>query len=197
MKLYSHYEDDDNLCLILEYISGSNLYDIMKKEGKLQERYAIHYFRQIVNSMLYLHSQPRPILHRDIKPENILVNDQNVIKMADFGSANSMSEGELRHTFTGTTLFMAPEILENKGYDQRVDIWSLGVLMFELIAGEYPFLSEEQEKALQNHEKNRIIVENIINIRIHFPSTFPSLARDLIRKMLKKDPNQRISFKEI
>lgn len=67
--------------------------------------------------MIYLHTFPKPILHRDIKPENIMVNDLNRIKLADFGSANSLQEGELRFTYTGTALFMAPEILENKGYD--------------------------------------------------------------------------------
>lgn len=103
--------------------------------------------------MIYLLHQPKPIIHRDIKPENILINSMNRVKLADFGSSNSLQEGELRFTFAGSALFMAPEIYANKGYNQKVDIWSLGVLIFELLTGVTPFLTPEQNMTLDANRK--------------------------------------------
>ncbi|CAD8186036.1 unnamed protein product [Paramecium octaurelia] len=197
MKLITHFEDENNVYLILEYIDGSNLYDILKRDTRLQETYAIHYYRQIVSTLIYLHSRPTPILHRDIKPENILITKNNAIKLADFGSANSLAKDELRFTFEGTYLFMAPEIYLNKGYTQCVDIWSLGVLLFEILAGHSPFLNKEEENSLMTHEKQTVIRENVLNVRIRFPDTFPPLARDLVRKILRLEPQDRLRLEEV
>jgi serine/threonine protein kinase len=90
LRLYTHFEDETNVNLILECLSGGSLYDNLKTNQILRESDAIYYLRQIFSAIQYLHSQPKPILHRDIKPENILLDANGKVKLADFGSSNSI-----------------------------------------------------------------------------------------------------------
>jgi serine/threonine protein kinase len=107
IRLYGHYEDEDHINLLLEYIPGGNLYDLIKKNERLSEQDAIYYMRQVVAAITYLHSQPTPVLHRDIKPENILLDGNRKVKLGDFGSANSVTSDKKRYTFEGTKIYMA------------------------------------------------------------------------------------------
>lgn len=139
VKLHNHYEDDDNFYLILQYCAKGQLYSILKKEGRLNERVAAQYLREVISACQYLHSMDPPIIHRDIKPENILLDSNNSVKLADFGWSNFFNEDRRRLTYCGTPEYLAPEMIKQCGHDKSLDIWNLGVLMFELLTGSPPF----------------------------------------------------------
>ena len=127
-----------------------------------------------------------PIIHRDIKPENLLVGDNGQLKLTDFGGSNYLENSKVRYTTCGTQIYHSPEMLLKKGYDTRVDIWAVGVLIFELMVGRPPFRQDSHS-----------IEDNIVNLRIDWPPTMNLLAKNLITKILKKDPDQRPTLKEI
>lgn len=187
VKLYNHYEDDDSFYLILEYAPKGQIYTLLKKEGKFSERVCAQYLREVISACQYLHSLDPPIIHRDIKPENILLDEQGAVKLADFGWSNFFSEEERRQTYCGTPEYLAPEMIKQSGHDKSLDIWNLGVLLFELLTGSPPFEGANQS----------ILFENILNHKVKWPTRFNSIAKDLIQKLLKTDPSQRIKLDEI
>jgi serine/threonine protein kinase len=127
-----------------------------------------------------------PIIHRDIKPENLLLGNNGHLKLTDFGGSNYL-EGKVRYTTAGTQLYHSPEMLLKKGYDTRVDIWAIGVLIFELLVGRPPFVSDGQHS----------IEDNIVHGRVNWPNSMNLLAKNLITKLLKLDPDQRPTLEEI
>ncbi len=178
VKLYNHYEDDDNFYLILQYCAKGQLYSILKKEGRLNEKVAAQYLRECICACQYLHSMDPPIIHRDIKPENILLDSNNSVKLADFGWSNFFNGDRRRLTYCGTPEYLAPEMIRQSGHDKSLDIWNLGVLMFELLTGTPPF-----EGANQNE-----LFDNILKFKIKWPKAFPGVAKDLVTKLLKTNP---------
>lgn len=140
INLYAFSEASDTFSLLLEFAEGGDLYDLIQKQGRLSIERAIFFFIQICNAIKFLHSMN--IIHRDLKPENILIS-KNIVKVCDFGLC-AIINAEKRYflnskTFCGTYLFMAPEILRNEEYDEKIDIWSLGILLYEMVHGEPPF----------------------------------------------------------
>lgn len=134
-----------------------------------------------------MHSLYPPIIHRDIKPENILLDEQGAVKLADFGWSNFFSDEQRRQTYCGTPEYLAPEMIKQSGHDKSLDIWNLGVLLFELLTGSPPFEGANQS----------ILFENILNHKVKWPVRFNSIAKDLIQKLLKTDPAQRIKLDDI
>jgi serine/threonine protein kinase len=134
-----------------------------------------------------LHSLDPPIIHRDIKPENILLDGNNSVRLGDFGWSNFFNEERRRLTYCGTPEYLAPEMIKQSGHDKSLDIWNLGVLMFELLTGSPPF-----EGASQNE-----LFDNILNFRIKWPKGFSGVARDLVSKLLKTNPAERITLSEV
>jgi len=128
-----------------------------------------------------------PIIHRDIKPENILLDADGAVKLADFGWSNFFNEERRRLTYCGTPEYLAPEMINQSGHDKSLDIWNLGVLLFELLTGNPPFEGKNQTE----------LFENIINYRVKWPKGFSNVAKDLISKLLKTNPAQRIKLEEI
>jgi len=120
----------------LEYASSGTLFNLIKKKKNLDEKTAFHYFIQTSAADIFLHENN--LVHRDLKPENILIDENNNIKLCDFGWCVELSMGN-RVTFCGTYEYMAPEIIKEKPYNQGIDIWSLGILLYELIHGYSPF----------------------------------------------------------
>jgi serine/threonine protein kinase len=147
VKLYNHFEDDQNFYLIME-LADSNLYTQLNREKQFLERVAAQYFREAVLAVEYLHSHAPPIIHRDIKPENILLDRNGRIKLTDFGWSNYSSETTTRLTLCGTMEYLPPEMVTQTGHDTAADIWCLGVLLFEMLAGYTPFKNNEQNKLL-------------------------------------------------
>ena len=188
IKLYNFNEDNENINIIMEYAPNGNLYDLITKEKTgFSEYKAFEYFIQVVNAVYYL--QNNNIIHRDIKPENILIGDDNKIKLCDFGWAKELTL-ENRSTFCGTVEYMAPEIVGSENYDYGVDIWSLGILLYELLYGHSPFKA--------NTNKNVIL--NIKSHELNFDDTNKTVSKsckDLIQKILNNNPQKRYKIKDI
>ena len=194
VRLFGNFEDENCCYFIMEYIPGGNLYTLMSNNRNigLNIYLVASIVRDLASAIYYLHNMNPPIIHRDIKPENILLTNNFKIKLTDFGWSNYIDfEGEQRSTLCGTPIYLAPEMIQNSGHDKHVDIWCLGVLLFELLTGIPPFIGQ-----------NRILLmKNIINVNISWPMP-PRLpldpdAKDLISKILKKNPNERISLEDM
>ena len=194
VRLFGNFEDENFCYFIMEYIPGGNLYTLMSSNRNtgLNIYLVASIVRDLASAIYYLHNMNPPIIHRDIKPENVLLTDNKKIKLTDFGWSNYIDfEGEQRSTLCGTPIYLAPEMITNSGHDKHVDIWCLGVLLFELLTGTPPFIGQ-----------NRVLLmKNIINVNIVWPSP-PRLeidpdAKDLISKILKKNPNERISLENM
>ena len=187
LRLKNHFEDDTNFYLVMPLASKGQLYRVLKKFRKFDERTAAQILRETISALQYLHSFKPPIIHRDIKPENLLLNEGGRILLADYGWSNFNMEGDVRKTFCGTPEYIAPEMLLKKGHDTRVDIWSIGILMFELLSGYSPFVAKS----------NQELYQNIRRLKIQWPKDMPPLAKNLISKILKLNPADRPSFDEI
>ena len=187
LRLKNHFEDDTNFYLVMPLASKGQLYRVLKKFRKFDERTAAQILRETISALQYLHSFKPPIIHRDIKPENLLLNEGGRVLLADYGWSNFEMGGDVRKTFCGTPEYIAPEMLSKKGHDTRVDIWSIGILMFELLAGYSPFVAKT----------NQELYQNIKRLKIQWPKDMPPLAKNLISKILKLNPVDRPSFDEI
>ena len=148
---------------------------------------AAQYLREVISACQYLHSLDPPIIHRDIKPENILLDGDGAVKLADFGWSNFFNETRQRLTYCGTPEYLAPEMIKQSGHDKSLDIWNLGVLLFELLTGNPPFEGASQSQ----------LFDNILNFRVKWPKGFSGVAKDLISKLLKTNPAQRLKLDEI
>ena len=190
IKLHNHFEDDNNFYLVLELAEGGTLFHKLAKFKNFDEAAAAQYMREVILAVEYLHSRDPPIIHRDIKPENLLLDKDGRdgrIKLADFGWSNFFNVDRTRLTYCGTLDYLAPEMINKEGHSTSLDLWNLGVLLFELLTGTAPFQATNQEAMFQK----------ILAVRINFPKNFPPLAKDLIVKMLKANPAERISLAEI
>jgi len=189
VKLYGHFEDNNYCYFLMEYISKGNLYGLIPKDNKkrINTKVVATIMKDIISAVYYLHNMNPPIIHRDIKPENILLNDGLVAKLTDFGWSNYIFNGIKRTTLCGTPVYMAPEIIREQPHDEKVDIWCIGVLLFELTSGTLPFQGETIE-ALKN---------NILNLKISWPKDINLDAKNLIIKILKIEPEQRISLTDM
>lgn len=181
VKLYSHFEDEKFFYMLMELVEGGNLFQKLSKENVLLERIAAQYFREIILAVEYLHTRSPIIIHRDIKPENIMIDKSGRMKLSDFGWANYVNRIAERLTSCGTLEYLPPEIVEEQGHDTCADIWCLGILLFEMLAGTTPFKASGKEKTMRN----------IASGAFKFPIGFSHIAKDLIMRMLAKDKAKR------
>ena len=163
--------------------------------GRFDEKTAAHIVGQLCVALQYLHANS--IVHRDIKPENILLDSDGNIKLADFGWSNYLdSSNSKRSTYCGTLDYLAPEMADSSHkHDHRVDIWSVGVLTYEMLAGYAPFSLRKPTDNPDDVEHE--IKQKIISSKFNFPSTFPPLAKDLVKKILMIRPDDRLSLTAI
>ena len=188
IKLYNVHEDNENINIIMEYAPHGNLYELITKEKNgFSEYKAFEYFIQVVNAVYYLHNNN--IIHRDIKPENILMGEDNKIKLCDFGWAKELTL-ENRSTFCGTVEYMAPEIVENENYDYGVDIWSLGILLYELLYGHSPFKANNTKNVILNIKSHELTYDDK-------KKNISNSCKDLIKKLLNNNPQKRYKIKDI
>jgi len=188
VKLYEFFDEADKYMLVIELISGGELFDRIVEKEKYTEREARRVIRQLTEAMAYAHK--KGIAHRDLKPENVLLRDKNddtSIKIADFGFAKIISEGELMKTPCGTPGYVAPEILSGKPYGLQADMWSLGVIFFILLSGYPPFADDDQKRLFEqikaaNYNFNDPVWDSI-----------SAGAKDLVSKTLVADPDVRLS----
>ena len=187
MKLVNHFEDDDKFYMIMPYAAKGQLYSLLRRQVRFDQRTAAQYMRETIEAVRYLHSFSPKIIHRDIKPENLLLDDNYRVKLSDFGWANYQEENQLRKTFCGTPEYLSPEMIRKTGHNFSVDIWTLGVLLFELRTGYAPFTGATQSELFMNIKK----------LKINWPVDFPPLAKNLVSKILKLNPKERLSIEEI
>lgn len=186
MALYDVWENKNELYLVLEYIEGGELFDYLVRKGKLEEKEAVSYFKQIVSGLQYCHQFN--ICHRDLKPENLLLDKHRKIKIADFGMATLETQGNLLETSCGSPHYASPEIVAGKNYHGGPsDIWSAGIILFALLTGRLPF----------DDPNIRELLLKVQSGKFKMPANLSTEAKDLIWKMLKVDPRQRISIDEI
>ncbi|XP_077177010.1 ribosomal protein S6 kinase beta-2 [Paroedura picta] len=175
------FQTGGKLYLILECLSGGELFMQLEREGIFLEDTACFYLSEITLALGHLHSSG--IIYRDLKPENIMLNNQGHIKLTDFGLCKeSIHDGAVTHTFCGTIEYMAPEILMRSGHNRAVDWWSLGALMYDMLTGSPPFTAENRKKTIDKILKGKLVL----------PPYLTPDARELIKKFLKRNPCQRI-----
>merc|ERR1719384_1620362 len=175
------FQTKGKLYLILEYLSGGELFMHLEREGIFLEDTACFYVSEITFALEHLHRQG--IIYRDLKPENILLDAQGHVKLTDFGLCKeSIDESTVTHTFCGTIEYMAPEILTRTGHGKAVDWWSLGALMYDMLTGAPPFTAENRKKT----------IEKILKGKLNLPPYLTPDARDLIKKLLKRQISQRL-----
>ena len=188
VRLYGHFEDDNFCYFIMEYITKGNIFNLIPKDRtkRLSTPLVASIMKDVISAVYFLHNMATPIIHRDIKPENVLLDDGKVGKLTDFGWSN-YSEGQNRTTVCGTPIYLAPEIVNESGHNEKVDLWCIGVLLFELATGTVPFIGNDFEQ----------LKENIRLMKIEWPRDINSDAKDLIKKILKYNPNDRIGLVEM
>lgn len=173
---------------IMEYVRGGELFAKVAR-GKLKEDMARNYFQQLISAVDFCHS--RGVSHRDLKPENLLLDENENLKVSDFGLSalpEQLLNDGLLHTQCGTPAYVAPEVLKRKGYDgSKADIWSCGVILYVLLAGFLPFQDENLMK----------MYSKIFKAEYEFPPWFSAEAKRLISKLLVTDPDRRITIPAI
>ena len=173
----------------MEYVPNGNVYSLIPKHGKKKQSHQLiaSIVKDIISATYYLHHMNPPIIHRDIKPENVLIDENSKAILTDFGWSNYLNDSNKRRTVCGTPIYLAPEMINKMGHDGRIDIWCIGVLLFELVTGRVPFLGNDIH-TLKN---------NIRLMNISWPSDINYEAKDLISKILKYNPNDRLTITEI
>lgn len=176
------FETPSEIIVVTELAQGE-LTEILDTDGHLEEEPLRDVARQLVSAFHYLHHHR--IIHRDIKPQNVLLGANGVVKLCDFGFARAMSdETNLLHSIKGTPLYMAPELIQGKPYDQFADLWSLGIVLYELATGGTPFSGSQMMNVLTLIAKNPV----------SYPSTMGSDLRNLLEGLLQKNPAKRLGW---
>ena len=189
VKLKDFQWDDKNIFLILEYCSGGDLSTYIKRYKRLPEHVSRKFLRQLALALQYI--RERNISHMDLKPHNLLIEskDNLTLKVGDFGFAQYLLGKEGQNSLRGSPLYMAVEMFCSDSYDASVDLWSTGVILHETLFGYAPFASNTYEELeLKILAKDEIIIPNQIKISLQ--------CRDLLSRLLQRDPKERISFDE-
>jgi len=184
LRMYGYFYDAKRIYLILEYSPGGELYKRLTAKGRFSEKTSARYISDLAMALHYCHA--KHVIHRDIKPENLLVGARGEIKIADFGWSVHAPTSR-RNTLCGTLDYLPPEMVEGREHDEQVDVWSLGVLLFEFLVGNPPFEAEGHSATYRR----------ISRVDLRFPRGVSEDAQDLIRKLLVKDPRKRMKLTSI
>ncbi|XP_066934706.1 3-phosphoinositide-dependent protein kinase 1-like [Clytia hemisphaerica] len=196
VKLYFTFQDKENLYYGLSYASRGELLQYIIKLGSFDEECTKHYTAEIICAIEYLHKLG--IIHRDLKPENILLSEDMHIKLADFGTAKLIkkaakesdppTEQDIRaRSFVGTAQYVSPELLTEKTCYKSSDLWALGCILYQLLAGRPPFRAANEY----------LIFQKITKLEYCYPEGFPETPKDLVNKLIVIDPKERLGCEEI
>ncbi|KAI9300328.1 kinase-like domain-containing protein [Cunninghamella echinulata] len=177
VNMWGTFQDDSNLYMVLDYIAGGEMFSLLRRSQRFPDHVAKFYAGEVLLAIEYLHS--KDIIYRDLKPENILLDAQGHVKITDFGFAKYVPD--VTWTLCGTPDYLAPEVIQSKGYGKAVDWWSLGVLIYEMLAGHPPFFDDDHLK----------LYEKILAGNIRWPSYFDPLGISLLKKLLTADLSKR------
>lgn len=170
----------------MEHAKGGELFNYIINKRRLNEQEASYFFYQIINGMEYLHK--KNIVHRDLKPENLLLTEEKIIKIIDFGLSNEFSHGNLLKTPCGSPCYAAPEMVLGKKYSGiKIDIWSTGIILYAMTCGYLPF----------EDKKNEILFKKIIDCDYEFPNFLSTNVKDIIKKILVTNPRDRATIEDI
>lgn len=186
VHVYDVGSDDDVHYIVMELVHGKNLKDYLAERGPLEPREALGIIDQVAEALAEAHS--RQIVHRDIKPQNILVTDDGLVKVTDFGIARAMASGTLVNTgsILGTAQYLSPEQARGKAVGPATDLYGLGVVLYEMLTGLPPFVGDSPIAVALRH-----VQEPIPDIRAQRPDLPPAVA-NLVERLLAKDPEERL-----
>ncbi|XP_053717650.1 death-associated protein kinase 2 [Synchiropus splendidus] len=186
------FESKSEVVLILEIVSGGELFDFIAEKENLLESEAIEFMKQILKGLAFMHS--KNIAHFDLKPENIMLSDNKCthpnIKLIDFGLAHRFYQGEEYQSSSGTPQYIAPELVKSEPLSTAADMWSIGVITYILLSGLSPFQGDDNNETLRN-----VIAVNY-QFDNHYFSLTSSMAKDFIQKLLVKNPSERMTADE-
>nr|XP_053629506.1 5'-AMP-activated protein kinase catalytic subunit alpha-2-like [Cherax quadricarinatus]QPF20893.1 AMP-activated protein kinase subunit alpha [Cherax quadricarinatus] len=186
IKLYQVISTPTDIFMVMEYASGGELFDYIKKKGKLKESEARRFFQQIISGVDYCHRHM--VVHRDLKPENLLLDHNLHVKIADFGLSNIMVDGEFLRTSCGSPNYAAPEVISGKLYaGPEVDVWSCGIILYALLCGTLPFDDEHVPTLFRKIKSGVFQIPDYLN---------QSVVR-LLLHMLMVDPMRRANIEDI
>ena len=193
VEMRSFHWDSNYIYIVMEYCGGGDLSKYIKKHRKLPAKICQRFLQQLGSALRFLRSEN--ISHMDLKPQNILITVNHpkisgpVLKLADFGFAQTFTSDEIKHAMRGSPLYMAPEMFLGRPYDAKVDLWSVGVILYECLFGKAPYKSETLE-------------ELVIKIKTEEPIVIPKghklsdTCRDLLARCLERDPQRRIEYED-
>ena len=179
------FETKNEFCVVTEMGQGE-LFEILEEDGKFSEEQIQKIAIQIAHALHYLHNNR--IIHRDLKPQNILIGADGVVKLCDFGFARAMSSSSILLTsIKGTPLYMAPELVQEQPYNHSVDLWSFGIILYELFAGQPPFFTNQLG----------VLIKLIIKRNIQYPSNMSKEFKSFLKGLLIKEPEKRMKWSDI
>eukprot|EP00760_Papus_ankaliazontas_P025656 PhM_4_TR2833/c1_g1_i1/m.88898/K11481/AURKA; aurora kinase A len=184
LRTYGYFYTENDVFLILEPCVGGMLYSKLQKAGVFPVDQAAKYVAQLAEALKYLHDHR--IIHRDIKPENILLDDEDNVKLADFGWSVHAPD-MTRSTCCGTPEYFPPEIVERSTYNASADLWCLGIFCFEMLVGRTPF----------KDSSDTMVCKNISKMQYEMPASVPQDARTFITNLLRKDGRQRMTLMDV
>lgn len=184
VEVYEYFSDSEYIFIIMEYLQ-IDLYRHMKSlpDKRIDEITASKYLRSIIDATIYCHANN--VVHRDLKTDNALLTDNGTVKICDFGW--SIKSKEPLYLLCGTTDYLCPEIVSNKPYNYKCDIWCIGVLMYEMICGDAPFVARTYKQTYERIQK----------CDLKIPEHVTPDAKDLLQKILVINPNDRLSLQDI
>ncbi|GAA5839199.1 hypothetical protein JCM5353_007220 [Sporobolomyces roseus] len=185
LRLHGYFHDEKRIFLILEFAGKGELYKQLSRVHRFSEKRSSRYIAQMTDALIYLHA--KHVIHRDIKPENLLIGVNGELKIGDFGWSVH-APGNRRSTLCGTLDYLPPEMIESKEHTDAVDLWALGVLTYEFLVGSPPF------EDLSGHAAT---YKKICKLDYTIPATVSPEAADLIRRLLRYEPKDRLPLKEV